>query len=86
MDECIHGFDAGTCATCDVVLPSGVKKMVWVTDGGSKFHNDEDCPSLEYGQQEVADRLGNVSVRRQVKWAEAQQTRARCLTCVPHYR
>ena len=83
MDECIHGFDAGTCATCDAVIPPGVNKMVWVTDGGTKFHNDERCPALESGQLEVAARMGNVSPRRQVKWAEAQQTRARCLTCVP---
>jgi hypothetical protein len=85
VGECMHGLEAGMCALCDIVPPPGTSTKVWITWGGSHFHNDPDCPALNAGQEESVDRGDNVHPRRQVGWASIQMERTRCRTCVPRH-
>ncbi len=84
MDECLHGLDMGSCSLC-VQPPKGVHNMVWITWGGTHFHNDPECPALEAGQADADVRGDTVHQRKQVSWASIQMERKRCRQCVPRY-
>lgn len=84
MDECLHGLEEGMCSLC-VAPPKGVNSMVWITYGGTHFHNDQNCPALEAGQADADVRGDTVHRRKNVSWASIQLERKRCRQCVPRY-
>lgn len=62
-------------AACDV--------RVFITKGGSAFHNDPSCEALREGQ-EYAEKHGmNGHPIESVNWAEASENRQACLICCP---
>lgn len=85
MSECLHGLDEGMCSLC-ASPPTGVNPMVWITWGGTHFHNDPNCLSLDSGQADADERGDNVHRRKQVSWTSIQMERSRCKTCVPRIR
>jgi hypothetical protein len=57
MNElCLHELPTGQCSYCKVP-PNGINKVVYVTAGGTSFHNIPYCATLKTGQDE-AEALG----------------------------
>lgn len=80
-EECIHGFEQGMCSVC-VDPPAGIKKLVWVTDGGTHFHNDPHCTTLDYYQGVAASEGNTVHAKKQVAWSSVRFERSPCRNCV----
>ncbi len=84
MDECKHGFSGGECDLC-APPPRGVNSTVFVTWGGSHFHNQQDCVALENGQLDAKDKGLETHPINRVSYASIKLTRSPCRTCVPRY-
>jgi hypothetical protein len=82
--ECIHGFEDGQCDMCEPP-PPGVNTQVFITWGGSHFHNEIDCVSLENGQIEAKDRGDGIHPIRGVPYSSIKLERSPCRTCLPRY-
>jgi len=80
MSECIHGLEPVSCSLCQKP-PLGVNERVWITWGGSVFHNYPDCSALEEGQEKArGDGLLNHE-KKQVSWNTVMIERRACRTC-----
>ncbi|MFB9904988.1 hypothetical protein [Allokutzneria oryzae] len=69
-ERCKHDLPTGTCVDCRP-LPPGVRARVWVTKGGSVFHNDQQCWMLLDGQRKSARQGKETHAAESVSWAEA---------------
>ena len=78
--ECIHGLAEPQCHLCKNP-PQGIPRTVWVTAGGTRFHKDRECDSLDHGQGDADIRGDRIHDRRTVGWAEVSDTRSPCKTC-----
>ena len=81
-ERCRHDMLPGTCQLCQSP-PAGMHTMVFITQGGRHFHNDEACPALRAGWAEAEQRQQQTHPVRQVSWTEVVGKRERCRTCVP---
>jgi hypothetical protein len=81
MDElCLHDLPVGQCSHCKQP-PHGIYKVVYVTAGGTSFHNIPYCATLKTGQDE-AEALGlEIHPINPIGWAEAFNTRKACRNC-----
>lgn len=77
---CLHEMPLGQCSHCKVP-PNGINKVVYITAGGTSFHNIPYCATLKTGQDE-AEALGmETHPIIPVGWAEAFNTRKACRNC-----
>ena len=81
-DDCEHGMPSNGCAMCESP-PAEINKVVFVTAGGSHFHNDTNCLALHGGQDEARDRGDTIHDIRATSWALVRLERSPCRTCVP---
>lgn len=79
MEPCPHGLDPRWCAICR----STREPRVYVTDGGTAYHEDRRCSALLKGQRKVSDRGGTASPVRLVAISRAQAQWRPCRTCIP---
>lgn len=79
-EECIHGFDEGMCSVC-ISPPPGINARVWITAGGTHFHNSPNCSTLDFYQGVSAAEGNNVHDKKQVAWNSVQFERSACRNC-----
>lgn len=78
--NCIHELPEGQCAHCKLP-PKGINKIVYITKGGTTFHNVTFCATLNAGQAE-AESLGlNIHPIMPISWAEVSINRKPCRNC-----
>ncbi len=78
MTDCIHGLHRPTCATC----AHRDEPVVYVSSGGTVFHQRRDCPALVRGQDIVAERGGQLGDVKRVPLRSAERDgRRACRTC-----
>jgi hypothetical protein len=79
-DLCIHELPEGQCSHCKVP-PNGINKIVYITKGGTTFHNINYCATLNAGQAE-AEALGlNIHAITPVSWSDVANSRKPCRNC-----
>jgi hypothetical protein len=79
--KCRHGILIDSCHDC-AKPPQWVNEIVYITKGGSKFHNSRDCKSLEQGQDD-ATALGYTNHPiRLMPWSSLPFEREACRDCV----
>ena len=84
-DLCIHELQINQCSHCKQP-PSGINKIVYITAGGTSFHNIPYCATLKSGQDE-AEALGlNTHPINPIGWAEAFNSRKACRHCCPDFQ
>ncbi|MFD0901464.1 hypothetical protein [Actinomadura sediminis] len=86
MDErCVHDLIVGQCGLCAPV-PRGLRKQVYVTQGGSVFHAGTKCEALREGQRKAARFGMEIHDPRLVALNDAfAQGRGACEICFPDY-
>ena len=83
-DDCEHGLPIQGCALC-IAPPPGVNRVVFVTAGGTHFHNNQYCTALHSGQDDARDRGDKIHDIRATSWGQVQLEKTRCRTCVPRF-
>ncbi len=79
MDECIHGL-IGRCHDC-AEPPVGIKKTVFITEGGNAFHNSINCELLNAGQMFARSKGMEAHPIVSVPWSVISVERQSCQKC-----
>lgn len=82
VSECKHGVALERCFDCRRP-PLGVNDVVYVTKGGTHFHNRPDCPNIEGGQSRASSLGMNTYPTESVPYSMVALERDRCSTCCP---
>jgi hypothetical protein len=77
---CIHDVKAKKCVHCKEP-PKGINEIVYITKGGSAYHNKPNCKSLLNGQS-YAQSLGkNTHPVKTAHWSQVTVERQPCQDC-----
>ena len=81
---CIHELPLEQCGHCKLP-PHGINKIVYVTAGGTSFHNRPSCSTLKTGQDEAEAMGKDIHPIRPIGWAVAANDRRACRNCCIAY-
>jgi hypothetical protein len=85
-NPCPHGeMTWSRCTICREKTPA-IRKSVFISSGGTHFHYDKDCPTLESGQLLVEERGGTRSPIMTSYEDVVRHQRNECKTCVIPYK
>lgn len=82
MTTCRHGLALERCFDCRTP-PRGVNGIVYITKGGTHFHNLAECPNIEGGQAIASAQGMNTYPIESVPYSLVALERDRCPRCCP---
>ena len=80
--ECKHGVKIERCFDCRQP-PEGVNGIVYITKGGSMFHNIAGCRYITVGQAIATAQGMNIHPIESVPYSQVALERDRCPSCCP---
>ena len=80
--ECKHGVNIERCFDCRGP-PVGVNAIVYITKGGSMFHNRVDCRNISVGQAIASAQGMNTHAVEPIAYSQVALERDRCPSCCP---
>jgi hypothetical protein len=78
--RCIHDLLIGQCSLC-IKPPWSINQIVYITKGGSNFHNWNECTYLASGQDYATSQGKNNYPISPVQWSAIQDSRSPCQWC-----
>jgi len=79
-DRCKHDLRLTACRHCQTP-PAGISSIVYITAGGSHFHNSRECQMLISGQNRADSHGLNIHKITSVPWSDVFHLRDRCSHC-----
>ena len=79
-DLCLHELPLGQCSICKAP-PPGINKIVYITKGGTTFHNVTFCATLNAGQAEAETKDFDIHPIEPVSWSSVSISRRPCRNC-----
>jgi hypothetical protein len=80
--ECKHGMEIDRCFECRTP-PEGVNAVVYITKGGTMFHNRANCRNISVGQAIASAQGMNTHPVEPVAYSQVALERDRCPSCCP---
>jgi hypothetical protein len=79
-EACLHELPLGQCSICKAP-PPGINKIVYITKGGTTFHNITYCATLNAGQAEAEIKDFNIHAIEPVSYSSVSISRKPCKNC-----